>query len=417
MKIIVISHMYPNVAQPLSGIFVQKQIEALAAQGAEVTLVNPSPWFPAMLKGLGAWGRYARVPHCGVHKGIEVYHPRVVELPKGYFFNHYPQTYRLGMAKLMDRLIKEKKPDLIHAHVAHPDGAAAAAFGEKYNLPVVITVHGQDFAHTLKRSPKSAEIVKDTLRRADRVILVSDKLKQNYGLEQWADDLDKFKVIYNGVNLEEVSGYSGVHEEDQYEEDQYDENQLRSPVLLTVGFLRQPKGHVYVLRALAESSLLKVYPNLVYRIVGDGAERENLEEKVRELGLKNHVEFLGELPYPEAMREMAKCDIFVMPSWNEAFGVVYLEALAHGKPVIGTKGEGIAPLLEKEEVGLTVRPRNSEDISLALETLLSHPEQARAMGAKGRELVYDRFTWEQNARETIKVYQECLADLHWKSAK
>lgn len=411
MKAIVISHMYPTVAQPLSGIFVQKQIEALQAQGVKVTLVNPTPWFPGMFQGAGKWGKYAQVPEKEIHQGMEIYHPKVIELPKGILFDYYPATYRLGMEKLMDRLVQEQKPDVLHAHVAHPDGAAAVALGKKYNLPVVVTVHGQDFAHTLKRSPKSAQSVKDTLRQAKRVILVSHKLKENYELDKWADDLNKYKVIYNGVNLEE-SRTEGNGTEGQDTCPAGDRDKCPVPpshTLLTVGFLRKPKGHAYVLEALAGSpSLLRDYPDLMYRIVGDGAERKNLEEKVKELGLEKHVEFLGSLPHPQAMEEMRRCQIFVMPSWDEAFGVVYLEALAHGKPVIGTKGEGIAALLEKEGVGLTVRPRNAADVGFALEQLLTNRSLAQEMGRKGRELVYRDFTWEHNARKTIEVYQECL---------
>lgn len=405
MNVLVISHLYPTPAQPLSGIFVQQQIEALHEQGVEVTLVNPTPWFPRALKGKGKWGKYAEVPDFEVHQGMDIYHPKVLEFPRGYFFAYYPLTYRLGMSKVIAKLIQEKKPDIIHAHVAHPDGAAAVAFGKKYNLPVVVTIHGQDFAHTLNRSPRCAQSVKDTLRQARRVILVSDKLRENYGLEQWADDLNKYRVIYNGAEFGEQAQ---TQESPQGPKVLADEFSARRPVLLTVGFLRKPKGHAYVLEALAQSKLLQDYPNLIYRIVGDGAERANLEAQVTSLGLENHVEFLGSLPHPQAMAEMAKCDVFVMPSWDEAFGVVYLEALSQGKPVIGTKGEGIAPLLNKEGVGLTVRPRNAEDLRLALEKLLKNPELAQEMGQKGQKLVYENFTWTHNARKTLEVYQECL---------
>lgn len=423
MKVLVISHLYPNTAEPLSGIFVQQQIEALREQGVEVTLVNPTPWFPRFLKFLGKWGKYAQIPFQESYKGMAVYHPRVIQFPRGYFFAYYPLTYRLGMRKLIAKLMQDNKPDLIHAHVAHPDGAAAVSFGKKYNLPVVVTIHGQDFAHTLNRSPRCGKSVRDTLRQAKKVILVSDKLRENYGLEQWADDLDKYVVIYNGFVLNQPVEASMGDAGNKAQPESSDavgmstkcEMKKRGPVLLTVGFLRKPKGHAYVLEALAKSTLLQEYPDLVYRIVGDGAERANLENLVAELGLKNHVEFLGSLPHAQAMEEMAKCDIFVMPSWDEAFGVVYLEALSQGKPVIGTKGEGIAPLLNREGVGLTVRPRNADDIVAALQKLLKNPALAQEMGQKGQKLVFENFTWAHNAQKTIEVYEECLGKAAWRN--
>lgn len=404
MNVLIISHLYPTEAQPLSGIFVQQQMRALHEEGVGVTLVNPTPWFPRALKGVGRWGKYAQVPFHEVYRGIDVYHPMVLEFPGGYLFAHYPLTYRLGMNRLVARLIREKKPDLIHAHVAHPDGAAAVAFGRKYNLPVVVTIHGQDFAHTLDRSARCARSVRETLAQARRVILVSDKLRGNYGLEQWADDPGKYRVVYNGAEFGGSPGAVPVTGAGTGAEPA----RKRGPVLLTVGFLRPPKGHTYVLEALAQSHLLQSYPDLVYRIVGDGSERARLEAQVLALGLEKHVEFLGSLPHPRALAEMAECDIFVMPSWNEAFGVVYLEALSQGKPVIGTKGEGIAPLLSREGVGLTVRPRNADDIAVALEKLLMNPALAQEMGEKGRRLVCENFTWAHNARKTMEIYAECL---------
>lgn len=404
MRILVISHMYPTIASPLGGIFVQKQVEALSAQGAEVTVVNPTPFVPALFRFLPRWGNYARIPRREIINNIEVYHTRVAELPRGYFFGWYPQTYILGMKRTIAKLIRKNKPDIIHAHVAHPDGAAAVYFGKKYGIPVVVTIHGQDFAHTLYRSSRCEHSLKRTLALADRVILVSDKLRHNYGVDAWADDTSKYKVIYNGVNLEDLADISEANEINH--NNPSEDN--KTPVLVTVGFLRKYKGHAYVLEALP--ILLEKYPNLLYRIAGDGVERQALEEQVRELGLENNVGFLGSLPHSEAMKEIARSDIFVMPSWNEAFGVVYLEALAHGKPVICSKGEGMAPIIEREQVGITVPARNAKALAEAIELLLNDPENSKQMGERGRTLVLSKFTWEQNARSTCELYKEILGN-------
>ncbi|ADY57273.1 glycosyl transferase group 1 [Syntrophobotulus glycolicus DSM 8271] len=404
MRVLVISHMYPTIASPLGGIFVQKQAEALAARGTEVTVVHPTPYVPAVFRFFPRWGHYARIPRRETVNGIEVRHPRVLEFPRGYFFDWYPKTYIRGMKRTLAGLIKTKKPDIIHAHVAHPDGAAAVYFGKKYGIPVVVTIHGQDFAHTLYRSPRCERSLKTTLALADRVVLVSDKLRHNYGLDDWADDLTKYRVIYNGVNLEELAEDTRA-ERDKAEKGGAGEGE-KAPVLVTVGFLRKFKGHAYVLEALPV--LLPKYPGLLYHIVGDGAERQVLEKQARELGLEKNVLFLGSLSHAEAMKEIARSDLFLMPSWNEAFGVVYLEALAHGKPVIGTKGEGIAPIIEREQVGITVPARNAKALAEALDLLLSHPESSRQMGERGRALVRREFTWEQNALQTCGLYQEIL---------
>ena len=406
MRVLIISHMYPTEASPLSGIFVQKQAEALMAAGVELRLIHPTPWAPALLRWNARWRAYGAIPEQERHGELTVYHPRVVEFPRGLFFAQAPGRYRRGMAPRVAEIVDTWRPNLIHAHVAHPDGAAAVAFGARYRLPVVVTIHGQDFAQTLQKNEACARSVKGTLARADRVILVSDKLRTRYGLDQWATDLDKYRVIYNGVHLSDVVREVPPGVPAFNDDGSEGEAEPAEPVLLTVGFLRGAKGHAYVIQALP--ALVRTYPNLTYRIVGQGAERAALTQLAGDLGVQNHVVFCGELPHAAAMREMAACDVMVLPSWDEGFGVVYLEALAHAKPIIGTVGEGIAPLIERERVGLTVPPRDSAALARAIGALLADPAQARAMGVRGRTLVETQFTWDHNAEQTLSLYRELV---------
>jgi glycosyltransferase involved in cell wall biosynthesis len=395
-----ISHMYPTPAEPLSGIFVQKQAQALLKAEVELTLLNPTPWVPKLWPKNTKPGRYARVPASEQQGALRVYHPRMLELPKGLLFEYYPYFYRLGLRGVLGRLRPEGVPDIIHAHVAHPDGAAAATFARDLHVPLVVTIHGQDFAHTLSRSRRAARSVKETLAQAAAVILVSDKLRHNYALESWADDLSKYHVIYNGVDIPKAPHVPLAARQPDVAGDSVSQ----SPVLCTLAYLREPKGHRYVLDALP--SLLRDYPRLRYRIIGDGREREALTAQAQRLGLTEQVEFLGELPNTTALRELAKADIFVLPCWNEAFGIAYLEAMLQGIPVIGTKGEGIGDIIEQAGTGLTVPPRDSEAIAGAVRHLLSAPQLARSMGAKGQALVRERFTWEKNAAATLEVYRQ-----------
>ncbi|AET70710.1 glycosyltransferase [Desulfosporosinus orientis DSM 765] len=399
MRVLILSHMYPNAVSPLGGIFVRQQAQALQQLGAEVTVVAPVPWVPGFMAGRGKWGGYPTVPFHEQPDGFPVYHPRVLELPGSLFFEYYPQTYAWGIEQVFSEQIS-RGVDVIHAHVAHPDGAAALRFGRKYHIPVVVTIHGQDFAYTLQRSKTCAESVKMTLKDAAGVILVSEKLKNRYGLETWADRLEKYRIIYNGVDFPKVVQPSNPSVKDAGAKP----SRRR---LLSVGFLRPDKGHEIVLKALP--ALIREFPDLEYRVVGDGSERAKLEGLCRELGLEYHVVFLGSLPHPEAMQEMAECEIFVLPSWNEAFGVVYLEAMAHGKPIIGTVGEGISEILTQIQVGIAVTPKDPLALTEAILDLLKNKEQASAMGIRGRDLVNRQFTWNYNAQKTLEVYEEIIA--------
>jgi len=411
MRVLMLSHMYPNEVSPLGGIFVRQQAVALARLGVEINVVAPVPWVPAFMAGRGKWGEYPSVPLQEQPDGFPVYHPRVLEFPRSLFFEFYPQTFARGIQRVFREQLA-RGVDIIHAHVAHPDGAAALSLGRKFNIPVVVTIHGQDFAYTLKRSRICADSVRATLKGASAVILVSEKLKSHYDLPTWADQIEKYRIIYNGVDLQDVvqsseqQGLENPRLEIPGTGSECGERKSQRRVLLTVGFLRPDKGHAMVLKALP--ALIRQFPELEYRIVGDGSERVKLEALTEELGIGSHVLFLGSLPHHEAMREMAQCDIFILPSWNEAFGVVYLEAMAHGKPIIGTTGEGISEILAQEGVGKAVPPKDVSAITEAIQALFANPDLAVAMGARGKDLVTRQYTWEYNAQKTLRVYEEIL---------
>ncbi len=163
-------------------------------------------------------------------------------------------------------------------------------------------------------------------------------------------------------------------------------------VIFTAGGLRERKGHDMVLQALP---LVKAaIPNLQYLIVGDGPERERLERLTDSLGLNGEVTFTGFIPDDELPKYYNACDVFIMPSREilgrgevEGFGIVYIEASACGKPVIGGKGGGTSDAILDEETGLLVNPLDEKEIAKALIRLLMDKEYAQKLGERGRERV------------------------------
>lgn len=146
----------------------------------------------------------------------------------------------------------------------------------------------------------------------------------------------------------------------------------------------------------------------MYLVVGDGPERNALERLVSSLNLNTHVKLIGQVSHSKAMEYMAGCEIFTMPSWQETFGLVYIEAMAHAKPIIGVRGHGVDGIVEHGKTGMLVKPRDVDSLVEALDFLLNHLEEARAMGERGRKLVLENYTWEKNAERTIAVYEEVL---------
>jgi len=125
MKVLVISHMYPSAFNEIAGIFVHEQVKALINKGIEVQVVSPIPWTPFPINCLSSkWKKYSAVPEKTVYDGIIIWYPRYVTFPRAWFFASSGQRMYLGIKEVVKKIYQEFQFDLIHAHVALPDGFA-----------------------------------------------------------------------------------------------------------------------------------------------------------------------------------------------------------------------------------------------------------------------------------------------------
>jgi len=394
MRVLVISHMYPSTFNEAAGIFVHDQVKELIRQGCEVKVVSPVPWAPFPLNALSdKWKSYSSIPHQIEWEGVEVYYPRYIAFPRDAFFASSGRRIYLMFKSLASEVHKHFRFDLIHAHVALPDGSAAVLLGEKLQKPVVVTIHGQDLYRTIHKSTTCKAAISSVFEKAAAVITVSNVLKgladKNLGFDS------KTRVISNGVALDKVRSEGAGAE------------RVQGKTILSASYLIPRKGIEFNLRAV--SRLAVKHPDIRYRVIGGGPETDRLKKLASELGLSGRVEFLGHLSNADVMKHMAEADIFSLPSWDEAFGVVYVEAMAHGRPVIGCKGEGIEDVVEHGKTGLLVIPRDVSSLADAMDFLLDNPDKARAMGEQGKELVLSNFTWEKNAGQIIELYEQVIS--------
>ena len=175
----------------------------------------------------------------------------------------------------------------------------------------------------------------------------------------------------------------------------------REPLLLFTGFLIPRKGVRYLLDALA---LLP--PRLDHwrlALVGDGPEEANLRGQAAALGLTDRIEFVGVQPQPEVAAWMRRAQLFVLPSLEEGQGVVLLEALASGTPVVASDVDGIREVVTPE-VGRRVPPADPPALAAALTELLSDPAQRAAMSAAARQRAETHYDWDIIARRFIDRY-------------
>ena len=393
MNVLCISHMYPSVFNMVEGIFVHQQLKFLSEQGADVRVISPAPVVPAAARLLRRkWNQISQIPPSAEIEGICVWYPRYVAVPKALFFATSGRRMYQAVRELAPAACGKSSLDLIHAHVALPDGYAAMLLSRDLGIPYVVTIHGADLQSTIHRNTGCRNAISRALNGATKIIVVSSKLCRL--VDQYFGLAGKTVVIPNGVNPERVCQSGG--------------EEMGGRTLLSVSNLIPTKG--IDLNIEAVSKLKDDYPDLTYRIVGAGAEEKKLRRLAAEKGIADRVFFLGQMPHTRVMEEMAKCTLFSLPSWQEGFGVVYLEAMASGRPVIGCRGEGIEDFVEHGTTGILVEPHDTPGLVEAIDRVLGNADAAEDIGRSGQEWVLDNLTWARNAQKTIDVYEGVLRD-------
>jgi len=211
-----------------------------------------------------------------------------------------------------------------------------------------------------------------------------------------------YNIIPNGVDLEHFSP-------DVSPIDKFCDGKLN---ILFVGRLEKRKGLPYLLKAYKQ--VKQEIPNCRLIIVGPGTRlRHKYEKQVRRAGLKDVV-FVGYVSYDELPRYYKTADIFCSPATGrESFGIVLLEAMAVGKPIVASNIEGYANVITHEVDGLLVPPKDAEILAQALISLMTDKSLRQQMGAKGKLKAKD-YSWEHIARRVLSYYMRVLSEPPWK---
>lgn len=397
LRVLKISHMYPREWKPEAGIFVHKLTLSLLRAGAKVNVVAPIPWVPQLLQSAKTeWREYRDAKQRVEVDGIDVWIPRYIDFPRGAFMSSSGIRMYHGSRRALNQAIAELKPNLIHSHVALPDGQAGLLLCKELNLPLVVTVHGQDINATIHRSGRARHAVGTVLRGANRIIFVSQMLR-DVALKVFPDiPSSRYTVISNGIDIHSI----------QPEEVLSLSERSQGKRILTVARLTQTKGIDTLLHAFA--ILLPERPNLELKVIGEGPCQHSLQGLAKTLGVSTHVQFTGALPHDAVMKKMAQCDIFCLPSWREGFGIVYLEAGLFGKPVIACRDQGISDVITDHLNGLLVQPKSTEALVHALKHLLDNKDMAQSYGAALKNLVRSQYSWDTVAQKTLTEYRHIL---------
>lgn len=289
--------------------------------------------------------------------------------------------------------------DVIHGH----DWLTANAVGlikERSDKKAVFTVHSTEYGRCGNNFWGGASaVIRDYERYgtyiADRVTAVSSNLKSEiewmYNVPEW-----KANVIYNGISAHNFDGWVDPGEIKK----RYAVGPLE-PMVLFVGRMTYQKGPDLLVEAIP--SILRYYPNAKFVFVGDGDMMRSVENQAHALEISHATRFLGYRSGQELIDIFKAADVVCIPSRNEPFGVVVLEAWAAGKPVIASKNGGPDEFVWHEVNGLKVFD-NPDSIAWGIGTLFADFEWAREIGRNGRKTAEEAFSWDSIADKMLEVY-------------
>ena len=284
--------------------------------------------------------------------------------------------------------------DLVHAHWTL-SGAAALAGRWLHHKPVLVTVQGSDIFQMAK-GRVGAWFTRSVLNRSDQVTALSHALKDAAVAAGAAPE--KIAIVPNGVDIQRFVPPPN---------DSRGQPTDQARIILFTGFLIQRKGVRYLLDALA--LLPPDLPPYRLAIVGEGPEEATLRAQVAALGLGSRVEFIGYQPQAVVSEWMRRAHFFVLPSLEEGQGVVLLEALASGTPVVASDVDGIRDVVVPE-VGTRVHAADPAELAVALEKMLRADAatwQRMSEAARARAVaVYD---WDKIAARFVTIYEGMLA--------
>jgi len=381
-KILFVPSWYPNEDNPIAGVFIEEQAVALSKQ-FDVAVLLPD---------MAAWRNILKPnpPDRSVKKqqsGLPVYHefarPLIPHGPEPIDYDTYARAAEKGFKRLSSEW---GMPDIIHTHVVLPAGWSALKAANRRGIPIVLTEHSSPFSMHLE-TELTRRLVRETLTGVNQVIAISPALaKQLFDFEPGL----KIEIIGESLRTDFFVPAEDVDKPDR-----------TGKSFFVAARLAEQKGLDHLIKAvhlLVEKGL----NSFRLEIGGDGPDRQKLEQLVQTLGVSRYCRFLGGLNREQVRERMQNCDVFVLSSLHETFGVVVGEAMACGKPVISTRCGG-PEFFVNEQNGVLVDVANAGALAGAMEDFIK--DRISFDSQTVRESVVSRFSPEAFVKNITAVYE------------
>jgi glycosyltransferase involved in cell wall biosynthesis len=392
VKIAVVTPWFPNVRDGWPARYVSDSAISLSKAGARLSVSVVRGWIPSALqpfaplehRGETARDQFPEIDRISTKRYLWAPGDRVRRLTN--------VTLDQAVVSALDEAIEAEGADLIHAHT---EGFAPAALkvAQRRGLPLVVTLHGENTNRAYTSAPSQADRFRNALSGADRIVIVGEPLRAF--AERLAGRNDHIVTVWNGVD------------------GPADRRRAPTPDILPVELictanLQEGKGVDLLLDALGRLRMPVDEGLADWRltIVGDGPMRDELRGQVESLGMSSRITFAGVMSNAEVFKRLSLADVFILPSYREAFGVAYVEAMATGLLTIGVEGQGPSQFIAHGRTGLLMKPRDVDSIEATLREVLGDKDRRwRGIAEAGADFVRQFCTWRAHAEKLLEVFE------------
>lgn len=352
MHILLIPSWYKTVKEPFMGTFFEEQARALIRLGHQVGILYPEYSPLSNFFGIKDVNNEFYDDN-----GLPTYTINVQsKIPRLRKLSYW--SFGKTVNKIFEEYIsKYGTPDVIHAHSIFFGGIAAKFIAKQHNLPLVITEHLTAYIMGTINNKEDRRLATEIFTHADSALIVSNNFRNDLSKELSLNP-NTFKVVNNMVA-------------DLFFEDFMPKNLLPGEefIFFTNSFLLPRKNHKLLLESL--KLLIDKNLNVRLRVGGDGPLRNELKNFTIELGIENKVDFIGGINRLQVKKELVQCHSFILASFYETFGVVLIESLACGRPVIVTDSGGPADFIN-ESNGIIVADFSANKFAESMEKMMNN---------------------------------------------
>ena len=391
INVVVLTPWFPNRPGDAAGAFVADSALAVTRASCKVGVLVVRPW-PARRCQRFA-GKMTRGDVCTAAFPLAALKMmRVPTLPRLILRPMTDLVSDWSIENALEHIIHALAADVIHVQT---EGLIpiAARVARRLQLPFVVTIHGINMHPQFLHSPYQKRRLRPALAAADRVILVGEPIREFF--KGYIGSDRNFQIVPNGITIPPF----------KLDRSAFANGPRR---FVSVSNLQEGKGIDLTLLALARLQGEGV-SHWTYRIIGEGQQRKTLLKLTRDLGLADKVKFVGPIRHSEIFNQLADNEIFVLPSYREAFGIAYLEAMAVGLLTVGVIGEGPSQFIRNGKNGVLVPPRDLDALVAALRNILTGDhDRWWEIALEGQRTVQDFYTWDNHAKQLVEVYGQVI---------